>query len=317
MKISSRLLPIILMTAALGCTSEEDKIKKVFDDRIADCLMSSEDFVAIKRNKGTDEILRMACELPADGPRLKDEFHAKIKTGPYSWLFGVDDETGVWVLSTVQWEQLEKARHHLAGEDLADIMQRAEVELKGAQETLPESAWIRVARVENALKLRTKLRGKDKTTTATIGDAAPIYEENLKWADANDKVAAAKIRLAYLDHYSQYKNKLEMARKYLGSQDEAYENSIAAAIKEKDEKTIKNYTEELEKMRAERPAMRKQITDRLGLQFDAYCKVAAELSVEGLDDPELADLKELVNATKTGVDCSPSARPKLEEAPAE
>lgn len=315
MKDTKRYLLILLMFTTLGCTSDEDKIQKIFDARIAECLMSSGDFFEVKRNKGKDEILRAACEIPPTPPRLKDEFHAKIKTGPYNWLFGVDDETGVWVLATVQWEELEQARRHLEGGDTQDVMERAEEKLKIAQEALPDNAWIRVSRVENALRLRTKLRGKDKETTTTLGAAGPIYEENLKWADEKSKPAAAKIRVAYLDHYAKYKAKLEMARKYLGSQDEAYEASIEAAVKEKDEKTIKNYTEELEKMRAERPAMRKLLTERLGKQFDATCKVVAELSTEGLEDD--ADLIELVNSHKSGVNCSPDARPKLEEAPTE
>ena len=44
---------------------------------------------------GTDEILKDTCSEPITELALKDEFHGSAKVGPYTYLVGIDSETGI------------------------------------------------------------------------------------------------------------------------------------------------------------------------------------------------------------------------------
>ncbi len=303
----------LMVTALTGCMSAEEKLQKILDDRILECKQDEEGpFHDMELAEGTAPVLSEVCDMPVEGLQLTDDFHGKAMTGPYTWLFGNDKETGVWFLTVVDWDPMTSARKVIFAKDPdAEQLASAEKDFQAMLKELPDSRYLHVTRAENALKLRTKTRGKAGGDETSLGAEQAIFDASMKWAESKpDPMAKAQLQLLYLDHYDQYNRKTNGALESLGSNDEAFENAIKAAKKEKDEETVKSYTEELEKMRAERPAQRKTLQEKLGTIFDKQCAMIGQMSADGIED---AKTKQDVMAAKTTKDCAPTARPKVEE----
>ena len=307
---------VLVLLVASGCTSNEEKIRKVMDKQLVECRAAEGPFFDVKLfDDETSEILKAACEEEPTDIKQTDEFHGVGKTGPYDWLLTTDKETGVWILTSVTWEPMEDARSALAGKE-PSVEQREEAEeaLLKVQEVYPDHPWVRMTRVENALALREETRKKDKENPLGLGDAKAIYEENLKWARENDKGAAAQMQLAKVRFYQDHKAKIQTAIDSLGGQDEWLEAAIRDMRKQGDDEGAAEYEADLEKRREERPAQRAELYERLGKLFDATCGAVSALNPADIED---ADLKELAEATKSGIDCSPEARPKNPDEEAE
>jgi len=302
---------LIALVGLTACTSPEDKIKRVVEGQLAKCKASTDTFYDVMIGDEKSPILREVCDLPVDNIKQTDPFHGVAKTGPYDWILSVDAENGVWVLNQVDYEPMTEALGALgmADPDEASMTKAADA-LGRAQEGLPDSEWVRVTRVEQAMQARDRQRGKDKVDPSGLGSAQAPYEENLAWAKSKSPETQAKMQLALIGAYKKYSTKLQDAYDGLGSQDSYYEASISAAQKEKDTKTVESYTAELAKMQAERPAEQKMLMDRKGLAFDLICKTISELTA--VSDAEVAKSVEAAKATN----CSPDARPKSEEEPA-
>ncbi len=302
---------LIALVGLTACTSQEDKIKRVVEGQLAKCKASTDTFYDVMIGDEKSPILREVCDLPVDNIKQTDPFHGVAKTGPYDWILSVDAENGVWVLNQVDYEPMTEALGALgmADPDEASMTKAADA-LGRAQEGLPDSEWVRVTRVEQAMQARDRQRGKDKVDPSGLGSAKAPYEENLAWAKAKNPETQAKMQLALIGAYKKYSTKLQDAYDGLGSQDSYYEASISAAQKEKDTKTVESYTAELAKMQAERPAEKKMLMDRKGLAFDLICKTISELP--SVSDAEVAKSVEAAKATN----CSPDARPKYEDEPA-
>lgn len=310
MKVWKTTLCVVLLSGLAACqTSHEDKIKRVIDGHLAKCKAAEGTFYDVEIDDEKARILREVCSLPVDNVKQTDEFHAIAKTGPYDWLLSVDKETAVWVLNAVDYEPMTDALSALAAADPDETsMTKAVAALGEAEKGLPDSEWVRVTRVEQAMKLRDKQRGKDKEDPTGLGSAKGVYEANLAWAKQKDPNTQAKIQLAFIEAYKKYMFKLQDAFDGLGGQDEWYEASIRAAQKEKDTKTVDEYTAELAKLRAERPAEKKMLMDRKALAFDMLCKTISELPT--VTDAEVAKGVDSAKATN----CAPDARPKYDEA---
>lgn len=300
---------VACLVTLFGCqTSDEEKIKRVVEGHLTKCKAAEGTFYNVEIDDKKSPILRSVCELPVENITLPDEFHAIAKTGPYDWLLRISNETGVWVLTGVDYEPVSDALNAINVQSPdEESMKEAVDALTKAMEGLPDSQWVRVTRVEQALKLRDRQRGKDKVDPAGLGDAKEIYETDLAWAKSKSPDAQAKIMLAYIDAYKKYLTKLQDAADGLGSQDEWLESAIRQAQKDKDTKTVETYTADLEKARAERPAERKILVERQGLAFDAMCAAIAQLP--DVSDAELAKSVAAAKATNCAID----ARPKLEE----
>lgn len=309
MKLWKLWMGVVVLGTSVACqTSNEEKIKRVVESQIAKCKATSETFFEVEIDDEKSKILREVCDMPIEGIKQTDEFHAIAKTGPYDWLLSIDKETGVWILNDVDYEPMSDALSALAAADPDEASMQKVVDALGkAEEGLPDSEWVRVTRVEEALKLRDKQRGKDKDDPTGLGTAKPVYEANLAWAKQKGPDIQAKIQVAYIQGYKKYMMKLQDAFDGLGGQDDWYEASIRAAEKEKDTKTVEEYTAELAKLRAERPAEKKMLMERKAVAFDAVCASIAELPV--VQDPEVAKAVDAVKATN----CAPEARPKYEE----
>lgn len=300
------LIGLIGLGTLVGCTPDEEKVKRVVENAIQQCKEAEGDFAEVEVVGGTDAVLKDTCDAPIGDVELKDEFHASAKVGPYVYLVGIDSETGVWVLTQVDWEALNEARRHLAGDDPPkDARERAEAALAKAQQELPESAWIRKARFENLLELRETERGKSDDPVA-LGDAAQgALDESIAWARENSRPeVAAELRVLVVDYYTDYASKLEMAFDNIGSGDEHLEALINQARKDGNKEDEEKYRATLEESLAGRDAEIATMTERIATSRKRACEFAAQLDPAGLDGA----LRDQVVAVKENTSCSPSVQ---------
>lgn len=296
---------MLAVAAATGCTPNEEKVRRVIDRALEECNAGEAPFASVQVVEGTDEVLKETCAMPVTDLKLIDDYHAAANVGPYTYLVGVDNETGVWVLTQVDWEALDDARRALAGGDPPrDARERAEPAFAKAQQELPSSAWVRQQRFENLLAIRKAERNKDDDRVR-LGDAVQaLLDENAKWSAENDKGAlAAQLRLMVVDYQKDFAAALEDSFGNLGSSDEHLEATIRQAEMDKDTAAAEKYRATLEKERAERPAKIKRMQDEIVAARKAACAQLDAIDVNGLE----GDLKVRVTNVKGGTRCTPDA----------
>jgi len=303
----------MLMAFALaGCTSDEVKVQRVIKRGIDECKKSKDTFAEVTLFDGKAEVLRVACERPLENVKLVDEFHAKGETGPYTWLVGQDDETDIWVLSGVEWETMRKARRAVRAKDPSeDVMARAKDLLTEAQAKVPESSWIRLKRLDNALEMRSHERAHADDPTS-LGDAQTVYADVLAWANDKKRTdVAGRARLAVVQYYRDYENKLRSARDNIGGDDEWIQSLIDQARKDGNDADLAKYTKELEEARAKRPAQIAALKKKVHATHVRLCKEVGGLDPDGIQD---ADAKQMASSLKGAIDCSPAtlAAPKTD-----
>jgi hypothetical protein len=299
---------IVVVTLALGfvvgCTPDEEKVQRVIERGLKECKEAEGPFAEITVVEGKDEMLKIACEKEISDLQLVDEYHATAKVGPYDWLIGIDSSTGVWTLTQVDWETLGEARRSIRGEDPPkDARVRAEKAFAKVQEEMPESEWIRKARIENLLAMRKVQRGKSEDPTA-LGDAGPILQESINWAEQNEKPAlAAELRMMVIDYYQDYASKLQMAYDNIGSSDEHLEALIHQAEKDGNKEDLEKYTKTLEEARAGRDDEYAKMDALIAGAQKKACQYLAKLSPVALE----GDLATRASGMKEATDCSPEA----------
>lgn len=295
----------LVLATLTACTPDEEKITRVIEQGLTDCKKAEGDFAAINVIGGNDEVLVATCDAEIKDLKILDEFHASARVGPYTWLVGVENETGVWVLTQVDWEALEEARRHLAGDEPPkDARQRAETALARAQAEMPESEWVRLKRLENLLALRETERASGKTPTA-LGDAAQkAFDESLAYAAKNENPAlAANLRMMVAEYYADYASKLNAAFDNIGGQDEWLESLIEQAKKDGNKEDLANYTKTLEETLAGRDEEIATMNANIADARKRACEQLAKLDTSALE----GDVREAATALKSGTDCSPEA----------
>ena len=115
----STLLPIALsLTFLAGCTPPQELIKKMLAGHLEKCKSAEGDFAEIKLFGGEKEtILKETCEEPVTELMLEDKIKATAKVGPYTWLIGQNPDSGVWVVSSIEWREMSDARRVLKEDD--------------------------------------------------------------------------------------------------------------------------------------------------------------------------------------------------------
>ena len=289
----------------LGCTPNEEKVRRVIDQAIKECKEGEAPFAEVAVVEGTDEVLKETCDQPVEGLKLIDEFHASANVGPYTYTVGIDEETGVWVLSQVDWESLADARRAIAGGDPPkDARERAEPAFAKAQEEFAASTWIRRQRFDNLLAIRKLERNKDDDRVR-LGEAVDkLLADNVAWAKQNKQEAfAAELRFVVVDYYRSFASALEQSFGNLGGSDEHLEATIRQAEKDGDKEQAQKYRDTLEKERAERPAK----IERMQKEIVACRKAACEHL--GNVDPNVLEGEAKTQATATvgAVKCTPDA----------
>ena len=322
MKAPSRLrhvsLALVLLVSAglIGCKSEKEKARGALEEAVKECRNAEADgpFYEVEVvGEEHDEILKLTCDEEITDFEMLDQFEAVAKTGPTEWRVGKDSETTVWVPMSAQWRGLDDALGAIEESDPSkESLEYAEEKLAEAQDTVPESAFIRLRRLENLLDLRAATRSKDKTEPWNLGEQAQAhFDETVSWAEENERLdVAVEARYMVVQNVNDYLDYLDQALASLGSQDEWLEKSIKASKKEGDEEAAEETRKELEKMRADRPRKRKKLEDRKSATKAYLCEHIAKLSPSGVSDSQL---KKMVISTKESIDCMKTADEAAEQ----
>ncbi len=322
MNASSRLwlvgLPLLVLVTVglLGCTSEKEKARKALEEAVEKCREADVDgpFYELEVVGGeTEEVLAATCDEEITDFEMLDQFEARAMTGPTEWRVAKDSETTVWVPMSAEWRDLKDAMSSIKEEDSSkSSLEYAENLLAKAQETVPESSFIRLRRMQNLLDLRKELRREAKEQPWTLGDAAQShFEETIEWAKENDRLdVAVEARLMVVQNIEKYLDYLDQAIGSLGSQDEWLEKSIEASEKQGDKEAAEATREELEKMREDRPRKREKLETRKAKTKAFLCEHIAKLSPSGVSDGQL---KKRVISTKETIDCMKTADEAAQE----
>ena len=300
-----RIMLVVLFVGLLGCTPNEEKVRKVVDRALESCNAAEGPFADVQVVEGTDEVLKETCSAEVKDLKLIDEYHASAMVGPYTYTVGIDNETGVWVITQIDWESLADARRALAGgSPPKDARERAEPAWAKASSELPSSAWIRKQRFENLLAIRKLERNKDDDRTG-LGDAVTkLLDENVKWASENAQPGVAvELRLMLVDYFKDFASALENSFENLGSADEHLEASIRQADKDGDKETAEKYRATLAEERAARPAKIERMQNEIVAARKAACA-----QLEKVDPNQVeGDARTTATAAKGGTKCTPDA----------
>jgi hypothetical protein len=326
MNASSRLwhlglaLLVLISTGLLGCTSEKEKARKALEEAVEKCRKAEVDgpYYDVEVVGGdTEEVLARTCNNEITDFEMLDQFEARAMTGPTEWRVAKDSETTVWVPMSAEWRDLKDALSAIKeSEPSQESLEYAENLLADAQETVPESSFIRLERLKNLLDLRAATRSKAQEQPWTLGEAAQShFDETVAWAKENDQLdVAVEARLMVVQNVQDYQDYIDQAIGSLGSQDEWLEKSIKASEKQGDEEAAEATRKELEKMRADRPRKREKLENRKDATKAFLCEHVAKLSPAGVSDSQL---KKRVISTKESIDCMKSAEEAAQEEGAE
>lgn len=296
---------VVLAGMAAGCTSDEEKVRRVIDTALEECKTGEAPFAEVRVVEGTDQVLQETCTSQVTDLKLVDDYHASANVGPYTYLVGVDSTTGVWMLTQVDWEALADARRALKGGDPPrDARERAEPAFARAQEELPSSGWLRTQRFENLLELRKTERNRDDDRIRLGDGVQQMLEDTAKWAAANDRhEVLVDLRMMVVAYHKAFASALENSFGNLGGSDEHLEATIRQAEKDGEKEEARKYRETLEKERAERPAKVKRMQDEIVAARKAACDQLALIDPNVLE----GDAKVQATAAKGATKCTPDA----------
>ena len=301
----SLLVVLIPCLALAACTPPEEKAARAINAGIKACKEAKGEFATVEFLKDSKErVLRSACDLPLGPITIKDTLYATASQGPYTWRSGQSEESGVWILTGVDWPLLAQARRIVEDKEATpDSLELAEKTLGEAQALLPNDPWIRQARMENHLRRLAVARRKNRDASAVLSaDVVAYLDDMQKWAVEQKRPdMAARARLGVIDYYNKYKNITDAGLESMGSQDGHLERLIEEAVKTKDKPAQERYQKELDDRVAKRPALKKALEDRLAVIKTETCKQVAALSGAGIED---ADLQARITSLKANSGCN-------------
>ncbi|MEC9442076.1 MAG: hypothetical protein VYE40_13315 [Myxococcota bacterium] len=294
-KLSTALLAALALTFIGGCTPPDELIKKMLGGHLEKCKSAEGDFAEIKLFDGnTEKILKSTCEEPVTELVIEDKIKASAKIGPYKWLIGQNPDSGVWVVSGIEWREMTDAQRILSEDDPdANTLEAGAKHFEDVEKALPNSPWVKLSRLELLLQLRKKTRNKkdqkEESDITGLGERAQTqYNAIQEWAKANSNAdLATKSRVMIIDYYRNYNNFIDNALETQGSGDEHLQNAIKMAEKEKNEADAEKYRKELERVTAERVVETERLTKRQKALKKAMCEEIAMLSADGIKDDAL------------------------------
>lgn len=311
---------LLLVSASAGCANHEEKATVAINEAVQSCRDASADqaFYGVERfDGGQDEILRVACLKDIANFEIENNLTASATTGPVVWNAQRSMETDAWSVKGVAWPDLERARRALNENDpTQEQLTYANTHLESAQKDVPESAWIRLTRLDTLLKLRTKTRKADTPNPTTIGDEAQKqFDETVAWAKTNDDLdTQVAAQYMVVEHLEKYMNRVEMILESDGSGDDWLIKSAEVAEKEGRTEEAEKYRQELEDTQTKRAEDQEIYGKRKVELHAALCAHVAELSPSGVTDAALA---KRVSAKKSAIDCMARAGDATAEAATE
>ncbi len=300
-RMSALACLMIPLLGALGCTSDQEKATRVLQGAIAECQQAEAPFAEIMLfNNKKELVLRDACALPLGEVTLTDGIHAQAMQGPYVWRSSQDDE-GIWVLSGVDWPEIANA-HRAVKESKPplDVMEGGIKNLEIADAAVPNSAWIKLNRLQLLLDAEALRRRSQPAPVADIGDPARAYYTTLTGPDSSPAIAA-EARLRVVRHLRDYVERVELGLENLGGMDDWLIKSIDEAKRAKNKADVDKYTAELKERQEQRARDQQMLEQRLVAVKAKLCEEAPKLSADGVEDEKLRDQ---INAAKSAVSCS-------------
>lgn len=285
-----------------GCTPPQEKVQKVVNATVELCKKGQPPFVEIdlmaKDRKAS--VLREACDQAAGEVAFLDEFTATASVGPYKLNIALEEESHVWMLRSMEWDVMERVRSARKDkEKTAASLEATDKDLSALIQAVPESAWPRLERLDNALELRKKQRKVDEEP-----GVGPLVEqvlgETVAWSKEGERAeVGAKAQLKVLDSLKKYHSDTEGELGALGSSDDVLIKSIDLAKKEKNKEDQANYEQELAERLAKRPAVEARLKTRLDALSKHLCTYVPQLNASLLkDEKERAGAQELVGSIK-------------------
>lgn len=300
--------------AASGCSDKKKKASKVINEAVEKCRSSDETFHEVELLKGaeTQEVLAATCEEELGEVKMVDEFSAEAELGPYLWRAGLDQETGIWTMQSVDWETLSQARKRLGRESLDEnVLKHAEKQLAKAQRQYPESSWIRLERLGVLLQLRSRDRELAQSGLELGDEVTEHLEETLQWArDSENQGAEAKAQLRIVGYYRDFLDQVANARDAMGSQDVHLKRSAELAEEEGNPEEAEKYRTQLEELKEKRPEKRKQFDELTEETELLLCERVPDLSTEGIEDSALVAR---IEETKNRIDCEDAGEENSDE----
>ena len=309
MPTTQKMITVTLMACALwGCSKTEARVLDVVTHEIEKCRASEDTFYEVKlHGDETYQVLTQTCHETISEVEMASEWRGLVTTGPVSWMAGEDSATRAFVLSNVEWPELDRAlRMANNPEANAKSLAEAEKSFAAAQAEYPKSGWVRLARLDNLLKLREETRSGTEAPETLGEEATAVIEEIDAWAkESGDLEVAAEARLKAIAYYERYITRQEGALESLGSRTPWFEAAIEQAKKDGDTKTVEEYSKELEERLAREPAEREALEVRLHRLKELRCEQSTALSVSGVEDNAL---RETISAKLSAITCPVPAR---------
>lgn len=302
----ARLSVLILAISASACTNDEEKATRAIEQAVKSCREAPADeaFYGVERFDGEqDEILQAACAQEIADFKIFNGLTASASTGPVVWNAQRSQETGGWTVASVEWPDIERARRALDESDpTEEQLTYASKHLQSAQKAVPESGWIRLARLDALLKLRAKTRSPDTPNPTTIGaDAQKQLDETMAWAKTkNDLDVQVEAQYKVVEHLENYLTRVEGVLQADGSSDEWLIKSAEVAEKEGNTEKAEEYRAELEQVQQKRAKSQEIFTQREAKLRKALCAQVTSLSPSGVQN---TSLQQRVNAKKEAIDC--------------
>lgn len=301
------LVTLFAFGALSGCTNQEEKARKALEQAAQECRNANTDdaFVGVDVGDEEDEqILQRGCKEELEGFEMTSDVSAKAETGPITWEARIDKETGSWRIYAADWSSLDSARRALEDDDLGEEEREyAELHFAKAQEQMPESAWIRLNRLENLLDLRAETRQKRKGKPYDIGeDATKHLEETVEWAEENDDPdTAAQAYYLAVDYIEQFRDFARDMRESADSEPSYERLEIAAeeAEEEGNDEEAEEYLAEIEKSEERRKENKSIYGDFAKKAEAAMCEWIEKISLEDVEGEQVQnDVTEIRNAVE-------------------
>lgn len=296
-----KFILIVCLTVALsGCTNPEEKMNKLITNALTACKAAEGPFYEVDVIGGSkDKILKDACDSPIEGLVIIEGLSSKATVGPYEITGGLDDELGVWVLTGVKWNDLDKAIRTTGDDAEKGAREQGLAMWEKAQTALPDSRWIREQRFDNVLKLRAKTRGKDKNPVG-LGAAQSVYEEMAQWGAEKDKEFEQYLYVTVVKYHRDQAEKLELSLENIGGQDEWLESLIKQARKDGNKEDEQKYQKELDDSLAGRDAQIDEVNNRISAATKHACGEVGKINGANIENKQL---KALATTARTGLDC--------------
>jgi len=174
------LLLAVLSTTlfATSCTSKKQEAEERLKKAIQRCRAADGQIHEAPLREGSEsrKVLVSACIEEMGEVQLSDGNTAEVSTGPYTWTAVHESTSGGWALTGVSFPPLDEALSLLRDDPGKNELAHAIEKLKEAQETYPESGWIRLRLLEALLDRRVA----DQTYSESALELTDAVESHFK-----------------------------------------------------------------------------------------------------------------------------------------